>query len=197
MRCIVVIKESSWMQTTQAHLWDVCVCVFFFLSFEASSAHTYIGVSMWKLRGIWLKITSKHTWTHTHASDIIAFQSSVASHTDTCVVEHLCRLSEMSDSAAKNSINSNSHLKSSTRSCLFFCVTVCLKNPHPLCGFYFSVSLFSLPHSMERGLQRHHSSHVSTEIHLSTLSQSNISIFLPSGKIKYLVLYSEIHSEVP
>lgn len=52
------------------------------------------------------------------------------------------------------------------------------------------------PHSTERGLQQHHSNHFSAEIHLSTLSLSNISVFLPSGKIKYLVLHSEIHSEV-
>lgn len=66
----------------------------------------------------------------------------------------------------------------------------------PLCSSSFSVSLFPLPRWMERGLQQHHSNHVSAEIHLSTLSPSYVSIFLPSGKIKYLVLHSEIHSKV-
>ncbi len=64
------------------------------------------------------------------------------------------------------------------------------------CCFYFSASLFCLPCSVERGLQRHHSNHVSTEIHLSTLSLSNISVFLPCGKIKHLVLRCEIHPKV-
>lgn len=66
----------------------------------------------------------------------------------------------------------------------------------PLCSFHVSVSLFSLPYSMERGLQQHHSNYVSAEIHLSALSLSNISVLLPSGKIKYLVLRNEIHSKV-
>lgn len=38
--------------------------------------------------------------------------------------------------------------------------------------------------------------HVSSEIHLSTLSLSLNFVFPPSGKIKYLSLHSEIHSEV-
>lgn len=65
-----------------------------------------------------------------------------------------------------------------------------------LCGFYFSVSLLSPLHSVWKGLQRHHSNHVSAEIHLSAPSQNNISVQLPSGKIKYLLLHGEMHSRV-
>lgn len=85
---------------------------------------------------------------------------------------------------------------SSFLSCPCWYLTVCFEHPHQLCGFYSSSFPFSLFCSTERGLQQHHSDRVSAEIHLSTLSLSNISVLLPSGKIKYLVLHSEIHSKV-
>lgn len=59
----------------------------------------------------------------------------------------------------------------------------------PLCRFYFSVLTSPLNGEGITAASL-------KPFHLSTLSPSNISVFLPSGKIKYLVLPSEIHSKV-
>lgn len=118
------------------------------------------------------------------------------------MIKHICSLCEMFDLADSDKKNSNGRLKSKLQLCTVLSMLICdsllegFTLVFPLCGFYFGMPLFLLPQSMERGLQRHHSNHVSAEIHLSTLCMSNISGFPPCGKIKYLVLHREIHSKV-